>query len=79
MPVHLLLVVESPEARQRYEAEIGVTGGRIDVVSDLDAFLNAVTRRAYHGLLIDLRSKIKLFRQYQDLIASVCKRYPVIL
>lgn len=79
MPLTLLLVVQRQEARRRYLAEAQPTGAHIDAVDTLDGFLSAVTHRAYHGLIIDVRSKINLFGSHGDLILSVCRRYPVIL
>ena len=79
MPLTLLLVVQRREARERYLAATQPTGAHIDTVDTLDGFMTAVIHRAYHGLIIDVRSKINLFGAHRDLILSVCRRYPVIL
>lgn len=78
MTIRLILVSSRPEANQAYRDNIQDTDVTLEVVDSFIALYQGLSREAYHGVLIDMPTKIKAPQEEKELVNEVLDRFPVI-
>jgi hypothetical protein len=72
----LLLVVEDDVSRQYYCKELASCGAEVVVVTDIFPLSEEVARQYFHGLLLDVRAKMKAIRDNKAEVYRLTARLP---
>jgi Tfp pilus assembly protein PilZ len=79
MNIRVILVCGEGVERQAYLSAIEALGVQIDTVSSLEELHKAVLRTPYHGVMIDLKTKIRAAKVEKILIHDILEKvFPVI-
>ncbi len=76
--IRVLLICREGSARQRYLDSLKHTGVRIDVVSSYEELYKKMSETGYNGVMIDLITKIRNFKNNKEAVHSILDKYPVI-
>lgn len=79
MDVRVLLIAEEGESRENYIQAFQSAGAAYDVVVSFESFLECVSETPYNGLVLDIPTKMKAFRQHQDFARRVVDKFPTLL
>lgn len=79
MDVNVLLMADESQGKDAYARAIRRAGAACDVVGTFDGFKERIGTRAYHGLILDLRTKMKAFRHHQEFAKRVLDVFPTLL
>jgi PilZ domain len=74
--IRLLLVVEDHSARECYCRELSPCGAEVVVVADIFPVDDEVAEQRFHGLLFDIRSKMKAIRRNKAEVYRLTARFP---
>ena len=74
----MILVVNDEEAQEAYLKAIDGLGMEVDTVSSFEDLYQALTRKCYNGVLIDLVTKMKTPRKYLDKLLGVMEQFPMV-
>jgi hypothetical protein len=74
----VILVCEEAGAQQAYLGVIEPLGGQVDTVSSFRELHEALMGTGYHGVMVDLKTKIQAPRDEKGLIHDILDVFPVV-
>jgi hypothetical protein len=78
MTTKVILVCEEAGAKQAYLGAMKPLGVQVDAVSSFRELHKALIERPYHGVMVDLRTKIQAPSNDKGLIHDILERFPVV-
>lgn len=73
----VLLIVQKEALRQRYLDALAVSGVRVFVTSSFFQLSEEIGSQTYHGLLIDLLTKMKAIKENRAEVYRLAEQFPV--
>lgn len=78
MSIRLMLVATEGNAMQVYINAIKLLGVQLDTASTFKELYNRLSEKAYNGILVDLKTKVKAPREEKELTDEVLDQFPVL-
>jgi Tfp pilus assembly protein PilZ len=76
--VRVLLISRPGQAREIYARALQRAGAEVDVAGSIEDLHEAVTHQPYHGVVVDIPTKIQALRDHKELVSSILGSFPVI-
>jgi len=77
MGIRILLIAREGETRKKYQEAITDLGVETVVVSSLKKIDRALMDLSYHGAMVDMRTKIEILKDENELVYTVLRKFPV--
>lgn len=77
-PIRVLLIARPGAAREIYAEALQQAGAQVDVAAGIEDLHAAVTLHPYHGVVVDIPTKIQALRDHKELVNSILGSFPVI-
>ena len=77
MGIRILLIAREGETRKKYQEAITALGVEVVVVSSLKKTDRVLMDLSYHGVIIDMRTKIEILRDDNELVYTALRKFPV--
>ncbi len=77
MDINILLVVHNEESREKYKIAAQKLGVNVVAVPSFFNLDQAITEKRYHGLLVDLQTKLKAAREDEEFVRNIVDKFPV--
>jgi CheY-like chemotaxis protein len=77
-PVRVLLIARRGADRAIYAKALQRAGAEVDVAASIEDLHEAVTRQPYHGVVVDIPTKIQALRDHKEMVNSILGSFPVI-
>ena len=77
MDINILLVAHSEESRKKYKIAAQKLGVNVVAVPSFFNLDQTITEKRYHGLLVDLSTKLKAARKDEQFVRNIVDKFPV--
>ena len=77
MAINILLVAHKEELREKYRNAVQKLGVNVVAVSSFFNLDQAITEKRYHGLLVDLPTKLNAAREDEEFVRNIIDKFPV--
>jgi hypothetical protein len=77
MEIRVLLFVEEGRARQKYLEALSGCGARVFVTSSYSDLSEEICNQTYHGVLLDLPTKMKAIKDDKAYVYRLVEKFPV--
>ncbi len=77
MGIRVLLIAREGEAREKYQEAITGLGVEVVAVSSLKKTDSARMDLSYQGVIIDMRTKIEILKDENELVYTALRKFPV--
>ena len=77
MGIRILLIAREGETRKKYQEAITDLGVETVVVSSLKKTDRALMDLSYHGVMVDMRTKMKILKDDNELVYTALRKFPV--
>ena len=77
MDINILLVAHKEESREKYKIAVQKLGVNVVAVPSFFNLDQAITEKRYHGLLVDLPTKLKATREDEEFVRNIIDKFPV--
>ncbi len=78
MDVRILLIAKKGADRDRYLKAVQALGVEVTVVSSFRRIDREAAKRTYHGVMVDLHTKIKALRESRDFVYEILGQFPLV-
>ena len=77
MGIRILLITREGETRKKYQEAITNLGAEAVVVSSLKETDRTLMDLSYHGVMVDMRTKIEILKDDNELVYTALRKFPV--
>ena len=77
METRVLLFVQEGSAKQKYLDALNGCGVQVFVTSSFSDLSEDICRRTYHGLFLDMPTKMKAIRKNKSYVYHLVEKFPV--
>ncbi len=75
--VRVLLIVQDDKKRQRYQDLLAQYGVQVFVVSSFLDLSEDICQHTYHGIFLDIQTKMSAIRENRDYVYGLLEKFPV--
>ena len=77
MGIRILLIAREGETRGKYQEAITDLGVEVVVASSLKKTDRTLMDLSYHGVMVDMRTKIEILKDENELVYTTLRKFPV--
>ena len=77
MEIRILLIAREGETRKKYQEAITGLGVEVIAVSSLKKTDRTLMDLSYHGVMVDMRTKIEILKDENELVYTALRKFPV--
>jgi len=77
MAIRILLIAREGETRGKYQEAITDLGVEVVVASSLKKIDRTLMDLSYHGVMVDMRTKIEILKDENELVYTTFRKFPV--